>query len=200
MSELGWIRRFRRPTIEQLVWAPSAPQRVAAVTTEDGSWQAWAWDLDAGDRRRVSEGGVGAEEAHILPDGGGVVWWLDEDGSERGQWVVSPFAGGRTRPLVDDVPDAWTMGLSIEGNAVAVGLATDEDYRVSVTLDGGPVRELYRSPEAAGVGSEWPQGGGGLSTDASLVCIRHSEDGDIDRQALRVLDAGTGATVGEQVD
>ena len=39
------------------------------------------------------------------------------------------------------------------------------------------------------MGSEWPQGGGGLSPDGALVCIHHSEQGDIDRQALRMLDA-----------
>lgn len=197
----AWAVRFRRPTIEQLTWAPRAPDRLAAVTTEDGSWQAWAWDLASGSRRRVSDRGVGAEEAHILPDGSGVVWWLDEDGSERGHWVVSPFEGdGAARPLLDGLADGWTMGVSLVGGAVAVGLSTDEDYRVYVTLGGEPPREVYRGPVAAGVGSEWPQGGGGLSADASLVCIRHSEAGDIDRQALRVLDAGTGEAVGEQVD
>ena len=196
-----WAGRFRRPTIEQLTWAPRAPDRLAAVTTEDGSWQAWAWDLATGSRRRVSDRGVGAEEAHILPDGSGVVWWLDEDGSERGHWVVSPFGGdGAARPLLDGLADGWTMGVSLVGGAVAAGLSTEEDYRVYVTLGGEPPRELYRSPVAAGVGSEWPQGGGGLSAEASLVCIRHSEVGDIDRQALRVLDAGTGEAVGEQVD
>jgi pimeloyl-ACP methyl ester carboxylesterase len=197
----AWTLRFHRPTIEQLAWAPLAPDHLAAVTTEGGSWQAWAWDLATGSRRRVSDRGVGAEEAHILPEGTGVVWWLDEDGSEHGRWIVSPFDGGRPAgPLLDGVPDGWAMGLSLVGRGVAVGLATDDDYRILVTRNGGPVRELHRSREPSGVGSDWPQGGGGLSLDASLLCVRHSEHGDIDRQALRVLDAATGDTVGEQVD
>ncbi len=56
------------------------------------------------------------------------------------------------------------------------------------------------NPEPAGVGREWPQGGGGLSPDGALVCIHHSEHGDIDRQALRVLDRRSGETAGDQVD
>ena len=90
----GWILRFTHPSIEQVAWASSAPDRAAAVTTEDGSTQAWAWDVRADERRRVSTGGVGAEEAHILPDGSGVVWWYDEIGNERGRWMLTPFEGG----------------------------------------------------------------------------------------------------------
>ncbi len=83
---------------------------------------------------------------------------------------------------------------------MAAGFATDEDYRVFVSVGDEPPRELYRNPKPAGVGSEWPQGGGGLSPDGALVCIHHSEHGDIDRQALRVLDSRSGETAGDQVD
>ena len=87
----NWTLRFTHPTIEQVAWASEIPDHLAAVTTEDGSTQAWAWDLRSDERRRVSHGGVGAEEAHIVPDGSGVVWWYDEVGNERGRWMLSPF-------------------------------------------------------------------------------------------------------------
>jgi dipeptidyl aminopeptidase/acylaminoacyl peptidase len=200
-DEPAWVRRFRRPTIEGFAWAPLASQRAAAVTTEDGSWQAWAWDLATGHRRRVSDRGVGAEEVYILPNGAGVVWWLDETGSEHGRWIVSPFGEDEeARPLLAGSPEGWSMGLSLVDRSIAVGIATDEEYAVSVSDDGSPPRTLYRSSAPAGVGSEWPQGRGGLSRDASLICIHHSEHGDIEHQALRVLDARSGDTVGEQVD
>jgi dipeptidyl aminopeptidase/acylaminoacyl peptidase len=200
-TQPAWTHRFTHPTIEQLTWASDAPDRLGAVTTEDGSWQAWAWDLSTGTRRRVSDAGVGAEEVHVLPDGGGVVWWLDELGDEHGRWIRSPFSGEEDpTPLLQGVPSGWAMGVSLVPGGVAVGVATDDDYRVYVAADGAPAREVYRSAEPAGVGAEWPQGGGGLSVDAALVCIRHSEHGDIDRQALRVLDVGTGEPVGEQLD
>ena len=195
-----WTLRFTHPTIEEIAWSPQNPDHLAAVTTEDGSTQAWSWDLRSGERRRVSQGGVGAEEAHIVPDGSGVVWWYDEVGNERGRWMVSPFEGGDARPLFRGFHDGWMMGLSLIDGGVAAGLATDEDYRVFVSVGDEPARELYRNPEPAGVGSEWPQGGGGLSTDGALVCIHHSEHGDIDRQALRVLDSRSGETAGDQVD
>jgi YD repeat-containing protein len=199
-SRPAWTLRFTYPTIEQVNWARDAPHRLAAVTTEDGSMQAWTWDLSSRERRRISQGGVGAEEAHIFPDGSRVAWWYDEVGNERGRWMVTPFAGGEAAPLLRGFPDGWMMGVSLVEGAAAAGLASDEDYRILVTVGDDPPRELYRNTEPAGVGSEWPQGGGGLSPDGSLVCIHHSEHGDIDRQALRVLDTRTSERAGEQLD
>src|SRR5437762_12978471 len=98
MTQHDWRRRFTAPRIETLAWARGAPERLAVVTNESGSSQAWAWDLSTGLRRQVSGAGVGAEEAHILPDGSGVAWWLDELGDERGRWMLTPFAGGEAAP------------------------------------------------------------------------------------------------------
>lgn len=200
MSEPRWVPRFTAPTIEQVVWAGGAPNRVAAVTTESGSDEAWSWDLGSGGRAQASGGGVGAEEVHILPDGSGVVWWYDELGTERGRWMVTPFGGGRAQPLLPELPDGWMMGISLAQRAIAVGLATDDDYRVYVRASGEQAGERYRHERPAGVGSEWPQGRGGLSPDGSLLCIRHAEQGDIDHPALRVLDAATGTTVGDEAE
>jgi dienelactone hydrolase len=195
-----WTRRFSHPTIEHVAWASLAPGRAAIVSTEDGSTQAWAWDVRSGERRRASKGGVGAEEAHVLPNGSGVVWWYDEVGDERGRWMVTPFEGGEAQPLFRGFHDEWMMGLSLIDGGVAAGFASDEDYRVFVTVGDEPPREIYRNPEPAGVGSESPQGGGGLSPDGALVCIHHSEHGDIDRQSLRVLDSRSGEAAGDLVD
>jgi dienelactone hydrolase len=198
--EPAWRRRFTAPRLYDFAYASGAPDRWAAVTNESGSWQAWSWDPATDARTRVSTEGIGAEEVHLTPDGTGVVWWRDDTGDERGHWVVTPFGGGDGRPLLPDLADGWTMGISMVGSTTAVGLATDEDYRVYVSQDGSASRELYHHERPAGVGSEWPQGAGGLSADASLLCIRHAEHGDIERQALRVLDVTTGATVADLDD
>jgi dipeptidyl aminopeptidase/acylaminoacyl peptidase len=81
-----------------------------------------------------------------------------------------------------------------------VGLCLDEDYVITVSLGSEPAREVYHSAQPAGVGREWPQGAGGLSADGSLICIVHTEKGDIQHPALRVLDARTGKTHGDEWD
>ena len=132
-TEPAWKRRFSAPRLLDFGFATNAPDRWAAVTNESGSWQAWSWDPADGRRVRISSDGIGAEEVHLTPDGDGVVWWLDETGDERGRWVVTPFAGGAWAPLLADVPDGWAMGISLVEGASAVGIATDDDYRVYVS-------------------------------------------------------------------
>ena len=64
----------------------------------------------------------------------------------------------------------------------------------------GTTREIASFSNAAGVGNVEPGAGGGLSADGSLLCIWHSEHGDILHASLRVLDVATGASVGELED
>jgi len=194
-----WHRRFTTPRIDQVDWSDAAPDHVGIVSNEDGSSQAWRWDLTSGSRQRVSAGGVGAEEVHMTPDGQGVVWWLDPNGDERGRWMVSPFVGGEARALFE-VDDGWAMGLSMVAGAAAFGLADDDTYGIFVRHGDEAPREIYRHVRPAAVGREWPNGSGGLSADATLVAIRHAERSDIARPAVRIVDAQTGEAVGEVFD
>lgn len=201
MTATDWRRRFTTPTIAGVRWSDARPNRLAIVSTEHGSSQAWSWDLETGERRRVSTGGVGAEEAHISPDGAGVIWWLDPSGNERGRWMVTPFDGGDAIPLFPELPDMWMSGLSLVGDSATAGFSDDDGYRVVVRHGpGSPLLELYRHPQPAGVGRDWPQGPGGLSADAGLIAIWHAERSDIENPAVRVIDARTGESVGEIAD
>ncbi len=195
-----WKRRYTAPRIAQMRWAAEAPHRLAVVSNEDGSEEAWAWDLSASERRRVSDRGVGAEEAHILPDGSGVAWWLDELGDEHGRWMVSPFEGGEPWSLFPGMSDAWMCGISFSGGLAAAGFSTEDGYEIRVGAPGGPSRVVYSSSEPAGVGAEWPQGAGGLSADGTLIAIWHCELSDISHPAVRVLDVETGESVGDLLD
>lgn len=199
VTTTDWRRRLTGPTVDDVSWAPAAPDRLAIVSSESGRSQAWAWDLGTGERRQASGDGVGAEEAHVTPDGRGVVWWLDPLGDERGRWVVTPFEGGAASPLLD-VADMWMSGLSLVGASVAAGYSDDDGYLVLVRHGDGPVTELYRHTQPAGVGCDWPQGPGGLSADASLLAIWHAETSNIENPAVRVLDGHTGATVADLAD
>ena len=199
MPQEPWKKRFTVPTLSELRWASEAPERLGVVSTEDGSSQAWAWDLPTGRRTKVSTTGMGAEEVQVLPDGSGVLWWHDPTGDERGHWMVTPFLNGEPRTLLTDLPDGWMMGISLVPGSIAVGLADDDGYSIHVSDEAG-TRRVHSSQRPAGVGLEWPQGHGGLSLDGSLLCIRHAEDGEIIHQALRVLETGTGGVVGDLRD
>ena len=82
MTRIDWRARYRAPAISEIVWASERPERLGAISSENGTEQAWALDLSTGSRRQASFEGVGAEEVHILADGSGIVWWLDVSGDE----------------------------------------------------------------------------------------------------------------------
>jgi dipeptidyl aminopeptidase/acylaminoacyl peptidase len=195
-----WVRRYTAPRIGLPRWSTARPERLAFISSESGIGQAWAADLHDGSRRRISDERIGVEDVFVTPDGEFVVWWHDATGDEKGRWLAVPFAGGDVRPLVPDVPDAWAMGIAMARDVVALGLSDDEGYAVYVTAGGEPARRVYLHDQPAGVGCEWPQGVGGLSSDGALVCVRHAEHGDILHHAIRVLDVRTGAPVGDQED
>jgi dipeptidyl aminopeptidase/acylaminoacyl peptidase len=197
-----WERRFRAPVSFYPEWSRHAPERVVYASNEAGIWQVHAWDVATGDRRQVTDEPVGVVDGTPTLDGEGALWFQDETGSEAGRWVVQPFAGGETRPFLEGVPHGWNGGLAQAPGVVAVGIANEDGFGIFVSLDGGPAREIYRSQESVRIGSVGEDGFllGGLSADGALLCLEHSEHGDLMHPALRVLDPRTGATVGEQLD
>jgi len=182
-------------------WAPRCPQRLFFTSDDGGVTQVWFLDQQSGVRRRLTDQAVGVEEFVVLPDGSGVVWWSDDTGDENGSWVVTDVESGDVRPLLATLPEGWSQGLAVTESTVAVALADERGYRAFVAdRDGGDPRLLAESTSPLGMGREWETTPGGLSADGSLVCLRHSEGGDILHFGLRVLEAGTGVLVDELMD
>jgi len=172
------------------------------TSNRSGVWQVHALDLETGGGRRVTDHPVGLVDGVPTLDGDGILWFQDETGAESGRWLVQPFAGGESEPFLPGVPLGWSMGLAQAPGIVAAGLATEDGFSVYVSLGGAAATELLRSRESIVLGSAYREGFllGGLSADGSLLCLEHSEHGDLIHPALRVVDPRTGETVGELED
>lgn len=194
-----WRRRFSATQTGFPAWSDGAADHLAFVSNESGSWQAWVTDVDGADRRRVSDEPVGVESVLVAPDGR-VVWWRDDSGDEQGGWVAARFDGGEPEPLLPDIPRGWSAGISFAGDVVALGIVTEDEYLAIVAELGSAPRTVRTGGTPMGVGRVDPQGSGGLSADGRLVCLRHTEAGDILHHALMVLDAADGTVVATLVD
>jgi dipeptidyl aminopeptidase/acylaminoacyl peptidase len=197
----AWERRFRTPLTFLPTWSPTAPDLVVYASNESGVWQLHARDLATDVHRRVTDHPVGVLDGMPTLDGEGILWFQDESGDESGQWLVQPFHGGETRPFLEGVPHGWSGGLSQAPGIVVAAISDRDGFAIHVSLDGGRARELYRSSEYVQLSGE--DGGflrGALSADGSLLCLEHSEHGDLIHPALRVVDPRTGETAGEQLD
>ncbi len=195
----AWQRRFTAGQMGFPAWSDSAAGHLAFVSNESGSWQAWATDLATGERRRISNEPVGVESVLVAPDER-VVWWRDDTGDQRGLWVAAPFDGGEPEALVPDVPRGWTAGISFAGDVVVLGIVTDDDYLAIVAAPGSAPRIIRTSRKPLGVGRLDPQGSGGISADGGLICIRHTDVGDILHHGLMALDAADGTVIAQLAD
>jgi dienelactone hydrolase len=197
-----WERRFRAPRLSLPDWSPGAPDRTAYTGTESGVWQVHVWDVATGARRQVTDHPVGVITGTMSLDGEHILYWQDETGDESGRWLAQPFGGGAAVPFLEGAPPGWNEGFAQAPGLVAAALSDRDGFAVYVSEDGGPAKELTRSTEFIGVGGS--EGGGfnraGLSADGSLLCLGHSEHGDLMHPALRIVDPRTGGVLAEQLD
>lgn len=189
--EAPWRRRFRAARVTLPAWQVDAPERLTYGTNAAGVWQLVSWDRTTDRHTTVTDKPTGVMAGQPLPDGTGVVWFDDTAGDEVGRYVVTPFDGGAARPLVPDLPDGWSAGLSLRPGRVAVGLADRGGFSIRVA-DAAGTRTVYAHRQPAGVG--------GLSRDAGLLVVSHTEHGDTIHPALRVVGAEDGTTVADLWD
>jgi pimeloyl-ACP methyl ester carboxylesterase len=195
-----WQQRFAAPVVDFPRWSPNRPERLVFISNEGGATQVWALDRETGFRRAVTNQRIGVEEVVLTPDGDGAVWWSDDTGDENGSWVVTSLDSGTTRPLLPSVLPGWSQGIALAGPAIAVALTDDTTYRLYLSPAGDEPRLVRESTRPFGLGREWETTSGGLSTDGSLICYRHSDVGDMLHFGLRVVDAATGQKLDDLVD
>ncbi len=199
-----WERRFLAPTLTFPHWSRHAPGRLVLTSDEEGSYQAYAWDLSTGGRRRLSDEPVGVIYATVAADGREVVWFSDPTGDESGRWVATPFGGGEPRDLLPGAPSGWPGGLALGRELVAGVIADRDGFAVYVSERGGAAKEVHRDVDMVAIGLfEMEIEGfelGGFSADETLLCVDAAQDGDNIHRALRVLDPRTGAVVSELAD
>jgi dienelactone hydrolase len=199
-----WERRFRAPTQTFPHWSRHAPDSLVHVSDEGGSYQAYAWDRETGQRRRLSDEAVGVGFATVSADGREAIWFSDPTGDESGRWMAMPIQGGAARDPLPGAPIGWPDGLAV-GRRVVVGVIADRDgFAVYVSENGGPAKEIHRDVDSVSIEATdfHLEGFGlaGLSADETLVCIEVAQDGDNIHRALRVLDLETGSVLGELAD
>ena len=199
-----WQARFHAPIVGFPYWSRHAPDRLIYASSESGVYQLHAWDRATGERRQITSEPVGLISGALTPDGEWVVWHRDTTGDESGEWVAAPFAGGPAEPFIEGLPIGWDEGLAI-GRALSVAAISDRDgFGVYHSVGGAPAERIASSSESLQLGGSNSFMAGpddaALSTDESLLCIEHSEHGDLIHPSLRILDARTGAVVADLRD
>lgn len=188
-AEPRWIRRYRAPRVSLPTWGVDAPERLVYATNASGVWQVRTWDRTTDAHVTVTDKPTGVLGGRPSPDGADVIWFDDHDGDEVGRFVRTPFAGGPATPLVAELGVGWSSGLSLRPDRLAVGVSDREGGFTIHTQDDDGLRRVYRHTQPADVG--------GLSRDAALLAISHTEHGDVLHPATKLLDAASGEVLHE---
>ena len=196
----NWRTRFRYPTVRFPQWSSIDPDRLVFVSNEGGTNQIWTSHLPSGERSLVTSQRVGVEDFVMSPRGDAVAWWSDDSGDGNGAWVSTSLSGDHTTPLMTGLADGWSEGLAWCGDTVAMALTDEKTYRLYVGTAGGVGHLIHESQHPFGLGREWETTPGGLSTDGALLCLRHTEYGDILHFGLRVMSTANGVQFDELAD
>ena len=106
--------------------------------------------------------------------------FLDEHGNGWGRWFVEPVAGGEKRLAHPDLPPAYSTGIAMGKKAGIVGSATKQGFSIHRVEPEGACYLLFHHQERTDVGT--------LSSDNSLICLIHAQQGDWQHPMLHVCD------------
>lgn len=193
-DDVSWRQWFAVPRRRFPLVAASDPDRGIRLSDESGTMQVHEWrrGVDDGPAATAHPGGVAL--AGISADGSSVWWFADDGGDERGVWMVQPARPDGDHAPADEVVDAvvaaseitagFSSGLVVGSRRAVVGRSDSDGAEVFVVeLDRvgqpGAGRLVYANEQFATAGA--------LSVDERLVAIAHSEHGDAQKPAVRVL-------------
>ena len=158
------------------------PGRGLVLSDRDGNEEAYAWDADTGELRRLTDAGTAVLEATASPDGASIVYLHDETGSE----LRAPATGAVRRGRCDR-PDAGPGAicrLRREGERRdrRGGLGFDiEDQHLLAIVDG----EVRRWPQRALISGIL------VPDEGSFVVIAEPMDGLYNRTIVRSVTDGS---------
>jgi dienelactone hydrolase len=195
MARPAWTQWFTATEVGFPRWARDAPHRSLYGSNATGTAELYAWDRRRDRHAQVTDRPQGTRGGTLSPDGQWIWWFDDTDGDERGRWRRQPFdlsgpAGGAAQIAIPDIPPGYPVGLCLGHGVAAVGVSEVGGVRLYLHhFDDAHTTMLYESPRHARAAD--------MSYDETLLAIQHSEHGDADYPALRVLRIGDGTAVGQ---
>ncbi len=130
----AWKKRFTAPYFFTFN-AQANPARGLAVSDVSGILQLYAWDVESGAQRQITDEPAGVMLGGISPDGAYIYYHQDTKGDELGKWVRVPFDGDTATPREDIAPglppyNSFSLSQSVNGAVVGFVTATPVGFRV----------------------------------------------------------------------
>ena len=189
-----WKERFRASSIAWAAVANLDPRRGLVCTDRDGIFQLYAWDVESGDLRRVTDRETGVVSGLLSSDSRYVYYLQDEGGNEIGHFVRVPFGGGDPEDVTPDLPPygSFQMVESFSGNLLGARLTDPSGQMLYVFPPGEAPRLIHKSESLIR--------GPALSHSGEIAVIATTEGTGSPDTRLFAFDLGLGERIAELWD
>ena len=138
-ADAPWKQRFRVPRTLGTQIAMANPDSGLVASNIAVVFQLYAWDVQSGDLRRLTNPPVGQLFGALSPDARFVYYLNDALGNEIGHFVRIPYQGGDLEDITPDMPPYSPVGLSFSqsGNLIGMIVANPAGFHC-YTLTLGP--------------------------------------------------------------
>jgi len=191
--EAVWKQRYRAPAVIGTQIAVAAPTHGLATSNRTGVFQLYAWDVDGGKLRQLTDEPAGRLWGVLSPDGRFVYYHQDRQGNEIGHFMRVSFEGGAPEDITPDMPPYPAFGLTSSdgGNRLIFTVANTAGFQtwgIDVMSDGSLAapRALYHTTT--------PSGGAALSHNSEIAVIASTERTGKPQFSLVALDAISGCS------
>lgn len=143
----NWKQRFR---VSSILWARIAnlnPKRGLVCTDRDGVQQLYAWCIDTGNLRQLTDRPTGVINGLISADGEYVYYMQDDSGNEIGHFVRVPFSGGLEEDITPDLSpyNSFQIKQSFSGNMLGAWVSEPNGQLLYVFAPGQPPRQIHKT-------------------------------------------------------
>ena len=178
---MDWRDRFRAGQVQGATVARRNPRRGVVLSDRDGNEEAYAWDAESGELRRLTDSGTAVLEAAVSPDGESIVYLRDETGSEFGHLQRVPFGGGTPTDLTPNLEPYAAYGVKANDRIVAAATAGIDDQHLLAIVDG----EVRRWPQRELISRIL------VPDDGSFIAVAEPMDGLYNRTIVRSIADGS---------
>ena len=131
-SDALWRQRFQSPYVFYSYVAPQNPvYGFVSGKIEGITFQLYAWNIETGDLRQLTNEPTGVYEGWLTPDASSLFFLKDEKGNELGHLIQVDYGSGEQRNVTPNLSPFTLRGFTIcrSGNRLAFNAVNDDGYR-----------------------------------------------------------------------
>jgi len=190
----SWEDRFRAASVKWGQIAALDSDRGLICSDKDGVMQLYAWEIDSGILRQLTNLPAGVVDGMLSADGKYVYYLQDAGGNEIGHFVRVSFTGGPPEDVTPDLPPYSPVKISQSGNGSLIGaqLADSDGHKLYLWAAGSEPRQIHKC--------RFPAFDPSISYGGEIVVIAAMNSGESPDTQLLAFESKSGQQVAELWD